>query len=230
MFRSPARATLILGLAVYVVLAILAIIFTGAHRIYYIAFHAVTILKKKTLFIQNQRFVALFSQIFPLAAQGLHFSLKGGTDGLFSRIYNLLRGDFRGLYRLAYGPGLVMLLLSTLLVTDTFYWVQSELPQGLALLVFTFALLLVWAHPGWTERLAIGFVVWIVVHGGFCPSHVVVPDFIFTIVFCRKKCRNGSHSSKIIDRFGGLCGHYFIDKKQGFWSGGIRCQCNGSGE
>ena len=168
MFRSPARATLILGLAVYTVLAILATIFYLERTVFAdVAFHTVTILKKKAFFIQNQRFVAMFSQIFPLAAERLHLPLKGvllayslGFIVYYSAIFVACTAWLR-----QWQMGLVMLLLSTLLVTDTFYWVQSELPQGLALLVFIFALLLRGRAPdglaGW--QLGLLFVLWFTV-------------------------------------------------------------------
>jgi hypothetical protein len=38
--------------------------------------------------------------------------------------------------------GLVLLLFSTLMVKDSFYWITSELPQGMALLIICFAWLL----------------------------------------------------------------------------------------
>ncbi len=163
MFRSPARVTLLLGLAVYATLAILAVVFYLERTVFIdVAFHAVTILKKKSLFIQNQRFVALFSQVFPLAAERLHLPLKGvltaysvGFIVYYGAVFTACVTWLR-----QWQMGLVMLLLSTLLVTDTFYWVQSELPQGLALLVFTFALLLRGRTPdglgGWQLGLVFG--------------------------------------------------------------------------
>lgn len=201
MFRSPARATLILGLAVYIVLAILAIVFYLERTVFIdIAFHAVTILKKKTLFIQNQRFVALFSQIFPLAAQGLHFSLKGvlmaysvGFMIYYAAIFVACTAWLK-----QWQMGLVMLLLSTLLVTDTFYWVQSELPQGLALLVFTFALLLRGRTPdglkGW--QLGLLFGLWFTVV--FAHPMLVFPILFLLLFFAEKNAETARIHPKLL--------------------------------
>ncbi len=189
MFRSPARATLLLGLSVYTVLAILATVFYLERTVFIdVAFHVVTILKKKTLFIQNQRFVALFSQIFPLAAERLHLSLKGvllayslGFIVYYGAIFAACTAWLR-----QWQMGLVMLLLSTLLVTDTFYWVQSELPQGLALLVFTFALLLRGRTPegltGW--QLGLLFGLWFTVV--FAHPMLVFPVLFLLLFFVER--------------------------------------------
>ncbi len=189
MFRSPVRATLAPGLAVYAMLAILALVFYRERTIFTdVAFHTVMILKEKTFFIQNQRFVAIFSQIFPLAAERLHLPLKGvltayslGFIVYYCAVFVACTAWLR-----QWQMGLVMLLLSTLLVTDTFYWVQSELPQGLALLVFIFALLLRGHTPeglsGW--QLGLLFGLWFTVL--FAHPMLQFPVFFLLLFFAQR--------------------------------------------
>jgi hypothetical protein len=184
------RSTLLTGLAAYIALGILAVVFYAERTIFAdIAFHTVTILKKKTLFIQNQRFVAVFTQLFPLTAQGLHLPLKG--------VLMAYSVGFIALYALVFGVctvwlrqwkmGLVMLLLSTLMVADTFYWIQSELPQGLAVLTLAFAVLMRYKNPEHFSGWALGmlFVLWFTV--AYAHPMLAFPTFFLFLFFWEKK-------------------------------------------
>jgi hypothetical protein len=196
------RNTLLIGVIAYLLLGVLAAVFYLERTVFTdIAFHTVTILKKKTLFIQNQRFVAAFTQLFPLAAQGMNLSLKGVLMA-----YSVGFVAYYGLIFLAvtlwlrqWKMGLVMLLLSTLMVTDTFYWIQSELPQGLALLALTFAVMLRYRTPegfaGW--QLGLLFVLWFAV--AYAHPMLAFPAFFMLIFFWRKSpSRTAIHPKLVV--------------------------------
>lgn len=183
MFRSPARTTLLLGIAAYLLLGGLAAIFFLERTVFLdIAFHTVYLLKKQTFFVQNQRFVALFTQAFPLAAQSLNLPLKGvlmAYSAGFVAYYGLIFLACTVWLR-QWKMGLVVLLLSMLMVTDTFYWIQSELPQGLAFLVLTFAFMMRYRNPegfkGW--QLGLLFAMWFTVAYAH-PMLAIAAAFLF---------------------------------------------------
>jgi hypothetical protein len=186
---SSARYTLLIGIATYLLLAAMAAVLFLERTVFAdIAFHTVTILKQKSLFIQNQRFVAAFTQVFPLAAQSAQLSLKGVLMS-----YSVGFIAYYGFVFLActlwlkqWKMGLVMLLLSTLMVTDTFYWIQSELPQGLALLTLTFALMLRYKTPERMSGWALGllFVLWFTV--AYAHPMLAFPIFFMLVFFWKR--------------------------------------------
>lgn len=135
---------LIIGHIAYVILAFLACYFYLERTIFVdLAFHTFHLLNNDWFAIQNQRFGAIFTQIFPLVAAKLGLPLKGvlltyslGFVVYYYSIFLLCTKLIKNQYF-----AIIMLLFSTLLVMDTFYWVQSELPQGLAFLLLFFAIL-----------------------------------------------------------------------------------------
>lgn len=202
MFRSSARKTFLLGIVAYLLLGGLAAVFYLERTVFAdIAFHTVMILKEKTFFVQNQRFVAAFTQAFPLAAQGLHLPFKGVLMA-----YSVGFVVYYGLIFVActvwlrqWKMGLVMLLVSTLMVTDTFYWIQSELPQGLALLVLAFAMMLRYRTPegfgGW--QLGLLFALWFTI--AFAHPMLAFPAFFILIFFWRKSpSRTAVHPKLVV--------------------------------
>lgn len=108
-----------------------------------IAYHLFYILKDNHYAIQNGRFGAAFTQSIPLIGQQLGWSLQTIAIAysvgfvlfymaIFLLIWSLLKNQV---------VGLVMLLLSTLMVSGTFFWIQSEFPQGLAFMLLTFGII-----------------------------------------------------------------------------------------
>ena len=134
----------IIGALAFLGLTILAWVFYLERTVFSdVAFHTVTILKKQSLFIQNQRFVAAFTQLFPLSAERLGMSLEGVLK-LYSLSFVCLQALVFTLcvaWLKQWRIGLVMLFVSLLMVQETFYWVQSELPQGMAVLVLFLAVI-----------------------------------------------------------------------------------------
>ncbi len=142
--KSLHKPVFLIGSLAYLVLAVLALVFYLERTAFLdIAFHLFYIIKNGDFAIQNNRFGAGVTQIFPLLGSKIGMSLKS--------IMQLYSCSFVFYYYLvfalcllvcrSYRFALAMLLLSTIMVTDTFYWIQSEFGQGLATLVLFFALL-----------------------------------------------------------------------------------------
>lgn len=155
-YSSPLRKTIAwAGIATYTALAVLAVVFYK-ERVAFVdlSFHLFTILQENNLTIQNFRFGAAITQLVPLLSSRLGLGLHSVTI-----LYSLA---FVGWYAFVFAFcvwacravrwGVVMLLLSTLMVTHTFYWVQSELQQGMAFMVLFLAVYQRWLldkWPGW---------------------------------------------------------------------------------
>lgn len=93
--------------------------------------------------IQNNRYGAVVTQVFPLVASRAGFSLDA-ISLIYSSAFVIyyftcywLCGSILKHYKIA----LCLLLIQIIFVTDTFYWIQSELPQGLSMLMVMTALL-----------------------------------------------------------------------------------------
>jgi hypothetical protein len=133
-----------LGIFGYLLLMLMAFIFYKERTIFIdIAYHLFFITKDSSLAIQNFRFGAAVTQVFPLIAVKLGLSLTSTTliYSLGFVCYYFFCYLLCGSILKRYDYALIILLLSTLFVTDTFYWIQSELPQGLTFMVTMFALL-----------------------------------------------------------------------------------------
>lgn len=136
---SPYR----LGSIYYLVLFILSLIFYKERALFGdIPFHIFYLLQEQDYAIQNQRFGAFITQTPPLLA------LKNGAS--LQTVAFIYSATFALLYMIIFGllawmknarMAMVMLLLSSLMVADTFFWIQSELPQGLSFLVLTYGIL-----------------------------------------------------------------------------------------
>ncbi len=137
------RSITIIGGITYAILLVLALMFYLERTVFLdISFHLFYILKDGTLAIQNYRFGAAITQIFPLAGSWMGLQLDTIMK-LYSAGFALVyAGIFFGISLCGQSAryAIIMLLLSTLIVTETFFWIQSELPQGLALMVLFFCL------------------------------------------------------------------------------------------
>ena len=131
-----------LGFLAYVALIILSIIFFKERTIFTdIAFHLFDIITKGTVTIQTHRFGAVFTQLFPLVASKLNLPLVGVmmTYSTGFIIYYTICYVICGFVFKNYKLGLALLLFNILFVSDTFFWMQSELPQGVAFTICLFA-------------------------------------------------------------------------------------------
>ena len=101
-----------------------------------IAYHLFFLLKEHSFAIQNGRFVAAFTQLFPLSGAALGLSINA-ISLLYSASFILLPTFVFGALL---GPlrnprmALAYLLFVVGMMTHTFFWIQSELPQTMAFL------------------------------------------------------------------------------------------------
>ena len=138
------KKILIIGSIVYFLLALLSLYYYLERTVFLdISYHLFFIIKDGFYAIQNMRFGAFVTQTFPLLGTKLGLDLESIMK-LYSvgfEIYYFLIFALCILWTKSYRFALVMLLFSVLMVTDTFYWIQSEFPQGLAILVLLFSYL-----------------------------------------------------------------------------------------
>lgn len=142
----------------FIILAILASVFFLERTIILDAsFQGLSVIYKGDFAFQYNRFGALFTQAFPLLGVKLGLPLKGV---LF--LYSLGFILFPFLVYLILTKwlknekmGLVLFLFFILLVSHTFFWIQSELLQACTLLVFFFGVWIslakipFWSLPFW---------------------------------------------------------------------------------
>jgi hypothetical protein len=137
------RKIIWLGLSTYLILSVLALVYYKERTIFAdAAFHLFYILKDQESPIKS-RFISSLIHAIPLWGAKFELTLESILKmyslgfvvfhgSLFFIITALLKND---------KLGLVLLLFNTLLITDSFYWIISEFPQGIALMLLFFALL-----------------------------------------------------------------------------------------
>lgn len=108
-----------------------------------IAFHLFSLVTTETFAIQNFRFGAFITQAAPLVGIDLGLSLSNLLI-IYSVIFPLLSlALFIFIVRVLRQPkmGILLLMSQIAMVNDTFYWVQSELQQGIQFLILYFSIL-----------------------------------------------------------------------------------------
>ena len=145
-FNKPSgpKVLILAGTALYAAYFFLALYFFRERTMFTdIAHHLFHIVKDSNFAIQNFRFGAAMTQVFPLAARKLDLNLQqiATIYSVCFIIYHfscffLAAAVFRNT-KMALG----ILLCSTLIATGTFYWTQSELPQGISFTLLYFAFL-----------------------------------------------------------------------------------------
>jgi len=143
--QSDSKRIILIGSTTYLLLLILAIVFYKERTIILdMAFHSFLIIKSKTFAIQYNRFGAIFTQLFPVTAVKLGLSLKSILIIYSSAfiIYQFICYLIASLYFKNLKIALSMLLFSTLLVTHTFYWIQSEFIQGCMFVILFYGYLI----------------------------------------------------------------------------------------
>ncbi|MEI8280714.1 MAG: hypothetical protein WCG87_13230 [Bacteroidota bacterium] len=131
-----------IGLLAYLVLLILSVIFYKERTIFTdIAFHLFCIVKDSSLAIQNFRFVAISTQFLPLMARKAEMSLSSimyiysASFVLYYAACYVICGSILKRYEYA----MIVLLCNVLFVSDTYYWIQSELPQAISIMIVVLA-------------------------------------------------------------------------------------------
>lgn len=165
------KTIVLLGVITYFILiAFTQIMYLERTVIMDVAFHLFNILKDGDFAIQVNRFGAIFTQSFPLLGSkiglGLDTILKMYSFSFVCLHFLVFIASI--IISRTYKFGLVMLLFSTLLMTHTYYWIQSELIQGMSFLVLYYSILYRLDQDQLTEK------IW------FIP---LVTMLIFTIIF-----------------------------------------------
>ena len=108
------------------------------------AYHTFVIAQTKFFAIQNHRFGAAFSQVFPLVAIKLNLPLKSVLQ-LYSYSFYICYLIYFIIIVLVLrkeAMGIVLHLSLTLITRCSFYWAQSEFPQGLSFLILFLSVVL----------------------------------------------------------------------------------------
>lgn len=138
------RSLLIFGAVTYTILAAMSLYFYKERTMFTdMAYHLFFILKDCDFAIQNYRFGAFFTQLFPLIGARLGLSLATIAQ-LYSLSFIVLYATtFFALLQIDRSKNIALsyLLFSVLMVRHTFFWIQSELPQAAAFAFIYFALL-----------------------------------------------------------------------------------------
>jgi len=136
-------SVLLIGLISFAFLFVFSVLFYKERTVFLdISFHLFCILKDHAFAIQNFRFGAFFTQLFPLIGCKLGLSLST-IACLYSVSFVLLPFIVFIILILSKQVkiALAYLLFLLIMTTHTFYWIQSELPQGIAFLFLFTALL-----------------------------------------------------------------------------------------
>jgi hypothetical protein len=134
-----------LGVFSYLILALLAVIFYKERTVFCdAAFRFYTIIKADDYAIQANRFGSYFTQSFLYFSQAIGLPLKYVmiNYSLGFIVYKALAFFIclNGLKKPKFA--LSLLLVDVLIVSETFYWIQSELIESLSFLILYFAFLM----------------------------------------------------------------------------------------
>jgi len=132
-----------LGLSTFGVLAVYSLIFFKERALFSDAgFHLFLFCEEKAPQIFHYRWPNIFTQILPLAAIYLKLPLSTVAQAYSLNMVLYHMAFFLLTYRLLKRPkeALGIVLSAVLMVNDQFYWMQTELPLGLAFLFFTWGL------------------------------------------------------------------------------------------
>ena len=135
---------LLLGILTFLAMLILSVIFYKERTCFLdISYHLFSILKDGSFAIQNNRFGAFFTQLFPLIGSKFGISLKSIAIAYSISFVILPFLTFLTIHLSLKNSkiSVVYLLFVALMTTHTFYWIQSELPQAMAFLFIFIALL-----------------------------------------------------------------------------------------
>jgi hypothetical protein len=131
-----------IGIIAYVWMTVLSVVFYK-ERIIFIdtAYALFNIVKDNSFWIGIYRFGDVFSELLPLFARRIGLSLNAivmsyslGFALFYFSCYVICGSIFK-----QYSLALVILLVNILFVADTFYWVASQLPQGIAMYIVILA-------------------------------------------------------------------------------------------
>jgi hypothetical protein len=200
------------------IIGVVSFLFAIAASIYFyqertvfldISFHLFYILKDQSFAIQNYRFAAFFTQLFPLFGSSIGLSLKS-ISILYSVSFVILPafvfGVVVGWYK-NYKVGAAYLIYLLLIVTHTFFWIQSELPQGMAFVFLFIATLEYLYHREYVKKWAYTIILLLLILIVFSHPLVVFPiGFVGGYYFIHYK----NKKSLTIKVFGLFAVIYFV--------------------
>ncbi len=139
--NSPMKAAALITPLVLLVLLVMSLIFFKERMLYIDAPHMLfRIINDGRFHIEEHRYGSFISQLFPWIGIRLHIPLMGlmilysaGFYIFYLSVALLLVYKFRN-----YGLAILLGLYFTLFVSDTYYWPNNEVHQGIAWLTFTF--------------------------------------------------------------------------------------------
>lgn len=169
----------------YISLCILSVLFYKERVAFCdLAFHMFYLIKDQDYIIQNQRFGAFTTQSIPILGSKLNLSLTTISIAYSLGFSLYYFGIFVLLHKVLKNPrfALILLLLSTLMVADTFYWIQSELPQGLAFMILTFGLITRKPHFSDYNKLELVLLIPLIITVAYFHPLIFIP-FSFISIF-----------------------------------------------
>ena len=146
---SSRNVVAFLGLFVLLTLLFFSILFWMERTLYIdMAFQTFVMIQTKTTTIQNYRFGAALTQLLPLLAIKTHLSLTKVLQCYSASFYIWYVMYFLMILYLFKSEALaiVLLLSLTLVASSSFYWAQTELPQGISFLVLFLSAILFYAQ------------------------------------------------------------------------------------
>ncbi len=198
------RRVYFIGIAAYVLLLVLSLLFYKERIISPdTSFYIYHIIRGGTFRIESFRFGDVFNQLLPLLAVkgGLPLAVVMGSYSLGYMGYYFMCYLACGSLLKRYDLALLVLLLNLLFATHTFYWVPSQLPQGIALLMVAFA------FAGRRENANAGLMAWgglvamLIIAAFFHPLVLVV--LVYSILFFLER-RNVFVSRKLLFIIAGI--------------------------
>ena len=185
----------------FTILFILSILFYKERTIFAdLSFHIFELIRTNKYAIQNYRFGSIFTQTLPLMAIKLKMPLKV-VMLIYSSSFIIY---YFALYLICvkvfkqFKYALLLFLMLVFAVVHTFYWIQSEFPQGIAFMIFSFAFIENmegYKTYSWKSFLACGLLVTVAF---FHPS--LIFPFTFFIGF-KLIIENNNHRKKWIIAF-----------------------------
>jgi len=136
------KRVFLVGIAAYVTMIFLAALYYKERVIFVDTSYTIFYLIKDGFFrIESYRFGDALSQVLPLLCikAGLPLGNILLSYSLSFMIYYFMCYVMCGFVFGRYDMAMVILLLNTLFVSETFYWIPSEVPQGMALLTVVLA-------------------------------------------------------------------------------------------
>ena len=152
-----------------------------------ISFHVFYMIRDNSFEIQNGRFVSVFTQLAPLMASRMHLDLNTILilySAVFVIYYFLVFVIIYGVFRnttLAW----LYLAMQILFVTDTFYWIQSELPQGMAILFLVIALMQNMTQLPQKAGAMKYFVLYFLIYMTAYAHPILIVPFLFAMLYFR---------------------------------------------